>query len=249
MEAHDLHHHLIGVGGAVEGAGAGLMVGAGFAFEELGGGDEAFGVPLTEVLALVVGEAGGHGAAGDEDGGEMAEGERADDEAGDDLVADAEVDGGVEGLVRECDGGGEGDDVAGEEGELHAGFALGDAVAHGGDASGNLGDATGFAGSGADDLGEALVGLMSGEHVVVGGDDGDVAGGTFAENGFIVRCAGSESVGLIGAAQALAARLGGGCCCDGLEVAGARGLATLNDAMGNFCDSGVHDVDASVLMR
>ena len=32
-----------------------------------------------------------------------------------------------------------------------------------------------IAGGGADDLGEALVGLVGREHVVVGGDDGDVA--------------------------------------------------------------------------
>ena len=51
----------------------------------------------------------------------MAEGRGGDDEAGHDLVADAEIDGGVEGLVRQRDGGGE----RGEGKEDREGFARG----------------------------------------------------------------------------------------------------------------------------
>ena len=67
-----------------------------------------------------------------------------------------------------------GDHVAAEQRQLHADLALGDAVAHGGHAAGDLGHRTGLARGLADELGEALVGLMRREHVVVGGDDADV---------------------------------------------------------------------------
>ena len=130
VQAHELHQHLVGVGGAVEGAGAGAVVGGHLGLHQLVAADLAGGELLADLGLGVVGDAGGHRAGGQEDRGQVAEGGGGDDEAGHDLVADAEVDGAVEDVVRERDAGGHGDHVAGEEAELHAGLALGDAVAH-----------------------------------------------------------------------------------------------------------------------
>ena len=183
MQPHDLHQHLVGVGGAVEGAGAGRVIGFGLGLQQLVAADLAFRVELADAAPSRRWQARGHRPAGDEHRGQMPEGERADDQAGHDLVADAEIDGGVEGLVRERDGGGQRDDIAREQRELHAGLALGDAVAHRRHAARHHGHAAGLARGGADQLGEALIRLVGGEHVVIGGDDGEagaVAGAQLA---------------------------------------------------------------------
>ena len=75
----------------------------------------------------------------------MAEGQRRDHQPRHDLVADAEIDRGVEHVVRQADRGRHGDHVAREQRQLHAGLALGDAVAHGRHAAGDLRDAAGLA--------------------------------------------------------------------------------------------------------
>ena len=54
MQAHDLHQHLVGVGGAVEGAGAGRMVSLGLRREEIGARSLAFGEELADFRFLVV---------------------------------------------------------------------------------------------------------------------------------------------------------------------------------------------------
>ncbi len=71
------------------------------------------------------------GASGHEDGRQVPERQGTDDKTRHDLVADAEIDHRIEGLVRERDGRGQGDHVAGEEGQFHARLALCDPVAHG----------------------------------------------------------------------------------------------------------------------
>ena len=112
MQAHDLHQHLVGVGGAVEGAGAGRVIGLGLRRQQIGARRLAFGVELADFRFLVVGEAGGHRSGRQEHRRQMAEGERADQEARHDLVADAEIDRGVEHVVRKRDRGRERDHVA-----------------------------------------------------------------------------------------------------------------------------------------
>ncbi len=88
MQAHDLHQHLVGVGGAVEGAGAGRVVGLGLGLEQFGAARLALGVELADLRFLGVGEARGHRAGGHEHRRQMAERQRADQQAGHDLVAD-----------------------------------------------------------------------------------------------------------------------------------------------------------------
>jgi hypothetical protein len=77
---------------------------------------------------------------------------------------------------------------------------------------------------------------VGGEHVVVGGDDGEVRPGSVAQ-GLLVGCAGGEAVGEIGAAEPLARRPLGDGGVDALEIAPARLAASLGDAFGNLADA------------
>ena len=120
MQPHDLHQHLVGVGRAVERAGAGAMVGPGFGFEQRVASDLALGIELAHLGLLLVAHARGHRPAGNEDRRQMTKRERAEDQAGHDLVAHAQIQGGVEHLVRQRHRGGKRDHVAGEQGQVHA---------------------------------------------------------------------------------------------------------------------------------
>ena len=92
VEAHDLHQHLVGVRGAVEGAGAGAVIGFGLGFEQLRTADLTFGEELAHTRLLVVRQTRGHGPGGNEHGRQVAEGQRCNRQAGNDLVADTEID-------------------------------------------------------------------------------------------------------------------------------------------------------------
>ena len=112
VQAHDFHQHLIAVGGAVERAGAGVVIRLRFGFQQLFAADLALRVKLAGLGFLAVRQPGRHRAGGNEDGRQMTEVQRADQEPRHDLVADTQIDGGVEHVVRQCDGSGHGDRVA-----------------------------------------------------------------------------------------------------------------------------------------
>ena len=238
VQAHDLHEHLVGVGGAVEGAGAGTVIGARFRLQQRLAPHLALGEELADPRLLVVRQAGGHRPGGDEDARQMSEGQRADHQPRHDLVADAEIDGGVEGLVRQRDGGGERDDVAREERELHSRLALRDAVAHGGHAARDLRRGPGGTRGLADQLGEALIGLVRREHVVIGGDDAEIGRVAAVKAVLVGRATGGKGMRLVGAAERLARRLRGSGL-DPFQIAGARRAAALHDAFGDFADPGL----------
>ena len=189
---------------------------------------------------LVVGQARWHRPAGHEDRRQMTEGERADEQARHDLVADAEAEGRVEHVVGQRDRRRQRDHVAAEQRQLHARLALGDAIAHGGHAAGELRHGADLARRLLDDRREIAVGLMRRQHVVVGGDDADVG-----------RAAVASQVLLVGAAQAAKpwARLPQDSCVrcgfarapprDALQVV-ARGVAAGRfDALGDVGDGGL----------
>ena len=168
----------------------------------------------------------------------MAEAKGADQQAGDDLVANAEHGDRVKHAVAERDRGRQGDDVAAEEGQIHARLALGDAVAHRRDAAGDLGRRPRLAGENLDLLGIAPIGLMRRQHVVEGGDDTDVRA-LEPLDGLLVLAGRGEAVGEIAAAQAAAvdpARLLLG---HQVEVAAARRPRALDDALGHSGESWV----------
>jgi len=56
MQAHDFHQHLIGIGGAVEGAGAGAVIRGGFGFQQFIAVGLAFGIALADGGFLLVGQ-------------------------------------------------------------------------------------------------------------------------------------------------------------------------------------------------
>ena len=78
VQAHHFHHHLVGVGGAVEGAGARAVVRGHFAFKQRIAADFALGKQLAGFGFFIIGNAAGHRACGHENGGQMAEAQRAD---------------------------------------------------------------------------------------------------------------------------------------------------------------------------
>ena len=167
VQPEHLHQQLVGVGGAVERAGAGGVVRRRLGLEQLVAADLALGVQLTDPRLLGVRQAGRHRPGGHEDGRQVAEGQRADQQAGRDLVADTEHQRAVEHVVGERDRRRHRDHVAAVERELHAVAALGDAVAHRGHAAGELRDAAGPDDGLLQRLRVVAVGLVRREHVVV----------------------------------------------------------------------------------
>jgi hypothetical protein len=96
------------------------------------------GVALAHLGLLLVGDAGRHRPGRHEDHRQVAEAQRADQQARHDLVAHAQAQRRVEHVVRQRHRGGHGDHVAREQRQLHAGAALGHAVAHRRHAAGDL---------------------------------------------------------------------------------------------------------------
>ena len=139
LQAHRLQQHLVGIGGAVEGAGAGCVVGSRFRFQQFLARRLAGGVALAHLGLLLVRDAGRHrtGRARTPPAGGRRRGRRSAGRArscrrhrgtprrrtcrGDSAIAVA------------C-----AIDVAREQRQLHAGAALGDAVAHRRHAAGDL---------------------------------------------------------------------------------------------------------------
>ncbi|MNK77416.1 hypothetical protein D3C87_970150 [compost metagenome] len=167
VQAHDFHQQLVGVGGAVEGAGAGAVVGIHFRLQQLFAAGLAFGVTLAHVGFLLVGNARDHRPARHEDHRQMAEAQRAHHQARHDLVADAEHQRAVEHVVGQRHGGGQRDHFAARQAQLHARLALGHAIAHGRGATGELADGADFAQGFLDQFGKDFVRLVRREHVVI----------------------------------------------------------------------------------
>jgi hypothetical protein len=194
VQAHDLHQHLVRVGGAVERARARPVIGFGFRLQQFRPPDLAFGIELADSHLLVVGKPAGHRPGGNEHRRQMAEAQGRDQQSRHDLVADAQVDRSIEHVVRQSDGRRHGDHVAGEQRQLHPRLALGDAVAHGRHAARHLRHAAGLARSLADQFGVGLERLVRRQHVIVGGDDAEIGHHVFGKVGLVVRPAGGKSV-------------------------------------------------------
>ena len=100
----------------------------------------------------------------------------------------------------------EGDDVAREQRQLHAGAPLRHAVAHGGHAARDLRNAARLARGLLENRRERLIGLMRRQHVVIGGDDGEIGHDIGAQFRLVVDAAGGEAMGEIGATERAPAR-------------------------------------------
>ncbi|RMS54700.1 hypothetical protein ALP65_04670 [Pseudomonas aeruginosa] len=240
VQAHHLHQQLVGIGGAIEGAGAGCMVGGHFRGQQLFASGLALGEQLAHRGLFLVGDAGRHRPGRDEHGGQVAEAQRADQQARHDLVANTQAQRCIEHVVRQRDGGGHGDHVAAGQRQFHARLALGHPVAHGRHAAGELADRTDLVQRLLDQPRKALERLVRREHVVVGGNDGHV-GLVHQPQGLLVAFAtGRDPVGEVAARQGAAVRPLAGRSPDHLEVALASGRATGLDAAGDFEHTRVH---------
>ncbi len=169
----------------------------------------------------------------------MAEGEGGDHQSWHDLVADAEEDGGVEHVVRQADRRSHGDGVAREQRQLHAGLSLGDAVAHRRHAAGDLRRAAGLLRRLLDEVGEAAIGLVRRQHVVIGGDDAEIGRLVAGELGLVADGTGGKAVRQVGAGELAAADPRLGRLADVVEVLLAGRLAAPGDAFGDLADAGM----------
>ena len=239
VQPHELHHQLVGVGGAVEGAGTGAVVALGLGFQQLVTADLALGEQLTDAGLFLVGQAAGHGPGRDEGSRQVAEARRADEQARHDLVAHAKIEGGVEHIVRQAHGGGHGDDVAGEQRQLHARLALGDAVAHGRHTAGELGGRAHLTGAFANHLGKGLERLVRRQHVVVRRDDAKVGAIHQLELILVLAAARGKAVGEVAAGQFGAMDAATMLGLHALFVEGAPLPGALTDALGDAGDGGI----------
>ncbi|MNQ41763.1 hypothetical protein D3C85_554500 [compost metagenome] len=246
MQPHHFHQHLVGVGGAVEGAGAGAVVGLHLRLEQLASAGLALGIALAHIGLFLVGQPGRHRPGRNEQRRQMAEAQRADHQAGDDLVADAEEQRGVEHVVRQRHRGGHGDHLAAGDAQLHARLALGHAVAHGRHAAGDLAHRADVAQGLLDLLRVVLIGLVGREHVVVGSDDGDVGRIHQAQALLVAATAAGHPVGEVGALQLATLRPRAGCRMDHRQIALAGGAATLDQALGDLKNARMHWFDSRV---
>jgi hypothetical protein len=205
VQAHGLQQHLVAVGCAVEGAGAFAMVGGGLCGQQLLAPHQALGGLLTDLGLVSIGQARGHGACRNEDRGQVAEMQGADQQARHDLVADAQHQRGIEDIVRERNGRAHGDGIAAEQAQLHAGRALGHAVAHGGHAACHLGRGALPARLVLENVRIVRQRRVGRQHIVVGGHDADV-GRLLLDDAYPVaaRNAG-KGMGHVGAAHGLGA--------------------------------------------
>ena len=171
VEPHQLHHHLVRIGRAIEGAGAGGVIAGALALQQVGPRCLAFGVKLADLLLVLVGQAGRHRPAGHEDRRQVAKAQRADELARHDLVADAQDRHAIEHRVAHRHGGRQRDHIAAEQRQLHAVLPLGHPIAHRRNAARHLHGRADFAGIELHGFGVAAIGLMRRKHIVIGGDD------------------------------------------------------------------------------
>ena len=77
---------------------------------------------------------------------------------------------------------------------------------------------------------------MGREHVVIGGDNGEIGTIACPQCGLVTRSTGRKAVSLVRATEPLAARAGGGRSGDAVQIA----RASVMRALGNFGDTGIH---------
>ena len=178
----------------------------------------------------------------------MPEAQRADQQSGHDLVADAEQRSTLKHAVAEGDRGRQRNGVTAEQRQLHAGLALRDAIAHGWHAAGDLRCGAALAREQPHLVRIASIGLMRGQHVVVGGDDADIHRRP-ATDGALVLAGGGKPMREIAAMQARPGDAAVALLRDHLEVAAAGRCGTANDAPGDFGKNRVqgHDVYPRVI--
>jgi hypothetical protein len=212
------------------------MVGGGLGLEQLVAADAAFRVGLADARLVGVAHAARHRARRHEQEGQVTEARRADEQARDDLVADAEQQSGVECRVRQRRPPSTSAITSRENSDSSMpGMPLGDAVAHGRHPAGHLRGGAGLARGGANQRRVALERLVGREHVVVGGDDGEVRRAAAPQRGLVL-ARGREGVGEVGAGEPAAGWAREMILAHAREIFRAPAAASLGDALGDLAD-------------
>ncbi len=221
------------------------MVGGHFGGQQGVTADFAERVERADLGLFRIRQAGPHRAGRHEDDWQVGETERADHQARHDLVADAQHQAGIEGVVAERHGGAHGDDIAREQAEFHARTALRHAITHGGHAAGDLGGGAELARHTAELFRIVMIGLVGRQHVVIGGHDADIGYGVERGLQLFIGRRGGDDVGIVGAAKLLAARFVCPVAIGAFHELLAQILGALDDACGHFGDYGMqcgHDI-------
>ena len=177
------------------------MVRRGFGLQQRHTIHFAFRIELTNAHFFFIRQAAGHRPGRDKDGRQVAERQRSHRQAGDNFIADAEVERAVKHVVRQANRGGHGNHFAAEQRQLHPVLPLRHAIAHRRNAAGDLAYRVRGVQRFADNVRIALIGLVGGQHIVVGGNNGDVIAQHAFQRGFVIRLAGGKAVGQVTACQ------------------------------------------------
>ena len=247
VQPHQFNHHLVGIGGAVEGAGAGRVIGLAFAFQQIGTGRLAFGIELADLLLFLVADPRRHRAGGDEDRRKEPEAQRADNETRHDLVTDAKQRHAIEHRVAERDRSGQRDSITAEQRQLHPVLPLRDPVAHRRNPARDLSSGADFARIELHRFRVAAIGLVRREHIVEGGDDAKV-GRTPGRNRRLIFQRGGEAVGKVGAGEEIAVPVTAALALHQLEIAGAARFRFLDYPRSDAFNDGV-EAHRVVLIR
>ena len=168
----------------------------------------------------------------------MAKGCRSHHQTRHDLVADPQIQGRIKSVVRQCHPGGQSDHIAREQRKLHAWLALGHPVAHCRNPACNLHRSADFCRRRADDLGIVLIGLMGGQHIVIGRDNANVGQPCLLQSRFLIAHRGI-GMGLIAAGQMPARGPRTSCRCDAGKVGGTAFQRAFTNTIGDAGDGGV----------
>ena len=202
MQPAQLHHHLVGVGGAVEGAGAGRVIAADLAFQQ--------GLTIDLVLGIFGADPGlsphsecptAWGRPGRRRTGRWPKARAPMNRPGTILSQTPSISPASKASWVRATPADMAMTSAAEQRQLHAGAALGHAVAHGGGAAGDLGRGADLAHGLSHHVGETFERLVGRQHVVIGGDDAQVRLGPVHRRQLVGDGLAREGVGPVGAGQ------------------------------------------------
>ena len=239
VKTHQLHHHLVGVGGPIEGAGSGGVITRRLRLQKLLPRNLSKRELLADLRLLLVADARRHRPRRREDDRQVPEAQRADHQPRHDLVARSQHQPGVERIMRQRHGRGERNHIAREQRQLHPWPSLRDAIAHRRHAARHLRRRACFPGRILDDVGIVLERLVRAQHVVVAGDNADIRRAP-AQAQLVAQRNRRKRMREVPARQMLASRPGILRGLDAREIIGAALLAPLLDAGRHFGDLGVH---------
>ncbi len=236
VQPHEFHQHLVGVCGAVEGAGANAMIAGHLCRHQRLAPNLAGGKRIAHAGFFVVRQAARHWPRGHEHRRNMTEGGRSHHQTGHDLVADAQEQRRVKGVMRQRNPCGECDHVAREQRKLHPGLTLGNSVAHRRNPAGHLRRGPHLARRSPDQFWVIFIRLMRRQHVVIGGHDANIGRPRRRQRVFVHRH-GCIGMGLIAAGQMPARRPCFHRCRHPRQIIAARLRRAFADPVGHTGDS------------